>query len=64
MVTRILLVSLLSIALLYCSGPATYDLVLRNGTLVDSSGGTSFQGDIAINGVDTVLPFGDAHRDW
>ncbi len=41
-----------------CSTSSTYDLIIRNGQLVDGSGGPSYQGDIAIVG-DTIAAIGD-----
>jgi len=41
-----------------CSKPASYDLILRGGTIVDGSGGPSYTGDVAING-DTIAALGD-----
>jgi N-acyl-D-amino-acid deacylase len=37
------------------SAAATYDLVLRGGTIYDGSGGTPFVGDVAVNGERIVL---------
>ena len=44
--------------LVACSKPASYDLILRGGTIVDGSGETSYVGDVAING-DTIAAVGD-----
>ena len=47
----------LSLTLLLSCQHVTVDLVLRNGTIVDGSGGPSFRGDIAIHG-DTIYQIG------
>ena len=49
---RMTLSSLFMLVLSACSEPAsvTYDLILRNGTLIDGSSTPAFQGDIAVNG--------------
>jgi N-acyl-D-amino-acid deacylase len=36
----------------------TYDLILRNGTIYDGSGGAPYQGDVAVQG-DTIAAVGD-----
>lgn len=41
-----------------CSKPETYDLILRNGQILDGSGNPSFVGDIAIN-ADTIAAIGN-----
>ena len=41
-----------------CSKPASYDLILRGGTIVDGSGSPSYVGDVAIDG-DTIAALGD-----
>jgi len=41
-----------------CSKPASYDLILRGGTIVDGSGEASYVGDVAING-DSIAALGD-----
>lgn len=41
-----------------CESHESYDLVIRNGTIVDGSGEASFKGDIAINS-DTIVAIGD-----
>lgn len=43
---------------LACSAPVHYDIVIRNGRIVDGSGGESFVGDIAIN-ADTIAAMGN-----
>ena len=46
-------------AILYgCSKPASYDLILRGGTIYDGSGGQPFTGDVAFQG-DTIAALGD-----
>jgi N-acyl-D-amino-acid deacylase len=41
-----------------CAEPRTYDVVIRNGTLYDGSGGEPFAGDVAIDG-DSIVALGD-----
>ena len=41
-----------------CSSPSTYDIVIRNGQIIDGSGNTSFKADIGIN-ADTIAAVGD-----
>ena len=36
----------------------TYDIILRNGTIYDGSGGAPYTGDVAING-DTIIAVGE-----
>ncbi len=40
-----------------CSGPTEYDVLIRNGTIYDGSGGAPVTGDVAISG-DTVVAVG------
>ncbi|MSO48970.1 MAG: D-aminoacylase [Acidobacteria bacterium] len=40
-----------------CAGPVEYDVLIRNGTIYDGSGGAPVTGDVAING-DTVVAVG------
>lgn len=40
------------------NAPATYDLILRGGTLVDGSGTAAYVGDLAING-EHIVAIGD-----
>ena len=42
-------VSLL-LTLTYCTPTVQYDLILRNGTIIDGSGQAAYNGDLAING--------------
>ncbi len=46
------------ILLLSCSAPTQYDLVIRNGRIIDGTGNQEFVGDIAIN-ADTIAAVGD-----
>ena len=39
-----------SIALIGAAPPEAYDLIVRNGTIYDGSGGTPYRGDVAIRG--------------
>jgi N-acyl-D-amino-acid deacylase len=41
-----------------CEAPASYDLILRGGTIYDGSGGQPFTGDVAFEG-DTIVALGD-----
>ena len=53
------LIILLSIVIIYsCAPTESYDIIIRNGQLVDGSGEPSYNGDIAING-DTIAAVGD-----
>ncbi len=49
-VLRIALCSIFIILASACSEPATYDLILRGGTIIDGSGSEAYPGDIALNG--------------
>jgi len=40
-----------------CQAPATYDVILRNGTLYDGTGAEPLVGDLAISG-DTIMAIG------
>jgi len=40
-----------------CAAPTQYDILIRNGTIYDGSGGAPVTGDIAING-DTIVSVG------
>lgn len=44
--------------LLSCSAPTQYDLVIRNGRIIDGTGNPEYVGDIAIN-ADTIAAVGD-----
>ena len=41
-----------------CTSPPEYELILRNGTIVDGIGGPSYVGDLAIND-DRITAVGD-----
>ncbi|MCU0462579.1 MAG: D-aminoacylase [Bacteroidales bacterium] len=45
-----------------CSSHATYDVLIRNGQIMDGSGSPSFTGDIGIN-ADTIAVIGDLKND-
>lgn len=49
---------LLVVALSACASQTRYDIVIRNGTLYDGSGGAPVRGDVAING-DSIVAVGD-----
>jgi N-acyl-D-amino-acid deacylase len=44
--------------LVTCSPRSSFDMILRNGTIYDGSGSSSYVGDIAIN-ADTIAAIGD-----
>ena len=44
--------------LIWCENQKSYDLVIRNGSIIDGSGEKSFKGSIAIN-ADTIAAIGD-----
>jgi len=41
-----------------CSTPETYDVIIRNGTIIDGSGDASYTNDVGIN-ADTIAYIGD-----
>lgn len=41
-----------------CSAPEHYDIILRNGSILDGSGGPTYIGDVGIN-ADTIAAIGD-----
>lgn len=45
-----------------CNAPQTYDVLIRNGQIIDGSGKIAFQGDIAIN-ADTIAAMGNLEKD-
>lgn len=55
---RLLILALISMTLASCASPTRYDIVIRNGTIYDGSGGAPIRGDVAING-DTIVVVGD-----
>jgi len=44
--------------ILSCSSPATYDVLIKNGYVLDGSGSKGFMGDVGIN-ADTIAAMGD-----
>ncbi|WP_297795403.1 amidohydrolase family protein [uncultured Eudoraea sp.] len=44
-----------------CESQEPYDLIIRNGTIMDGSGDSSYKGDIAINS-DTIVALGDLKK--
>ncbi len=56
---RIILTLLFTaILLIGCDEKTEYDLIIRNGTIIDGSGNPSYKGDVAINS-DTIAAVGD-----
>jgi N-acyl-D-amino-acid deacylase len=54
--------SLLLILILYgCSSPAKYDVLIRNGRIIDGSGAPSFLGNVGIN-ADTIAAIGNLRK--
>lgn len=51
------LIAFLAITVISCSEVKTYDIIIKNGQLLDGSGAPSFIGDLAING-DTIAAIG------
>jgi N-acyl-D-amino-acid deacylase len=52
------IIFLVALVICGCSSPATYDVLIRNGQIIDGSGSPSFTGDIGIN-ADTIAVIGD-----
>ena len=52
------LIYLFILILCGCSSPETYDIIIKNGSIIDGSGNTSYIGDIGIN-ADTIVAIGD-----
>ncbi|WP_273566313.1 N-acyl-D-amino-acid deacylase family protein [Maribacter halichondriae] len=52
-----LITFLVCLMLTACTQPRQYDLLIKNGQIIDGSGGASFIGDIAIN-ADTIAALG------
>ncbi|WP_232622956.1 N-acyl-D-amino-acid deacylase family protein [Pareuzebyella sediminis] len=57
MMRRFFLVLGVLIVMFSCSSKETFDVLIKNGTIVDGSGSPSFLGDIAIN-ADTIVEIG------
>jgi N-acyl-D-amino-acid deacylase len=49
---------LIAIVISACSAPQTYDIIIRNGQIIDGSGNESFISDIAVN-ADTIAFIGN-----
>jgi len=45
-----------------CSSPVTYDILIKNGTIADGSGNSTYVGDVGIN-ADTIAAVGDLSKD-
>lgn len=45
-----------------CSEPVTYDVIIRNGQIIDGSGNPGFSGDVGIN-KDTIAAIGNLRKD-
>ena len=58
MTFRILRGPVLAFALLGCHRPASYDIVIRGGTLIDGTGAAGRRGDLAIRG-DSIIALGE-----
>ncbi len=57
MLQKVIPLFLVAIGMLSCSQAETYDIILRNGQIVDGSGEASYTGDVAIMG-DTISAIG------
>lgn len=57
-VVPILLTAVVCAVLSACSAPASYDVILRGGTIYDGSGGQPYVGDVAFDG-DVIAALGD-----
>lgn len=58
---RRVLLAVLAVWAVSCAPATTYDVVIRNGTIVDGSGGPGYVGDVAIDG-DRIASVGDIGR--
>ncbi len=60
MKTKFKFLSILALIVLFvgCSTPVNYDIIIKNGTILDGSGQKSYLGDLAING-DSIAALGD-----
>jgi N-acyl-D-amino-acid deacylase len=45
-------------SVLGCASPETFDILFKNGQILDGSGGEPYQGDVGING-DIKVAVGD-----
>ncbi len=53
---------IISILFFKCHNPQTYDVLIRNGQIIDGSGATGIMGDIGIN-ADTIAAIGNLKKD-
>lgn len=58
MTKKILLSIIFPLILCSCKGQPTFDVLIKNGTIVDGSGAPSFRSDLGISG-DTIAAIGD-----
>ncbi len=54
----IIMLCLIVVAFASCTPSYDYDVIIRNGTIIDGSGGSRFAGDVAIS-ADTIAFIGD-----
>ena len=59
---KLILLLFCSVAFIQCSDPIMYDVLIRNGNIIDGSGNTAFVGDLAVN-ADTIAAIGKLKRD-
>ena len=59
---KLILLLFCSVACIQCSDPIMYDVLIRNGNIIDGSGNTAFVGDLAVN-ADTIAAIGKLKRD-
>ena len=56
---KIIILPLITLMIIVgCTTPVTYEVIIRNGQLVDGSGNPAYTGDIAMN-ADTIASLGD-----
>jgi N-acyl-D-amino-acid deacylase len=61
--SRIILVTILIALCVNCSTPQTYDVLIRNGKIIDGTGKPGFLGDVGIIG-DSIAALGDLKNDY
>lgn len=57
-----IVLAITTLLFIQCSNPQTYDVLIRNGQIIDGTGKTGFTGDIGING-DTIAAIGKLEND-